>query len=361
MKSAQFRREREMLWRELELVLDHIDRKGFSGLTPDQLVRLPTLYRTAVSSLSVARGISLDQNLLDYLENLAGRAYVLTYSSHRRPGEAVAAFASRRLPRIVRSHWRHFLLSVATMLAGVLTGSFLTTADLERYYTLVPAHVAQGRDPASSVESLREPLYPEERVGLDSLNVFASFLFTHNAKIGILCFALGFLAGVPVIVLLFFNGLTLGAMAALYQARGLGPEFWAWILPHGVTEMLAVCLCGTAGLALAGALIFPGELSRLDNLASHGRRIALIVAGAIVLFFIAALIEGFFRQMVHAPAARWSLAAATLALWAAYFGLAGRRGAGGNPGAAERGPRAADAPEPGPGPSRTAPLRLERP
>ena len=73
LKSAQFRREREEAWRELELLLERVEKRGLQDLTAAELNRLPVLYRGAASSLSVATAISLDKNLLDYLTALVGR------------------------------------------------------------------------------------------------------------------------------------------------------------------------------------------------------------------------------------------------------------------------------------------------
>ena len=47
-----------------------------------------------------------------------------------------------------------------------------------------------------------------------------------------------------------------------------------WLMIHGVTELLAIVLCGAAGLMLGDAIAFPGAQSRLANLAQHGRRAA---------------------------------------------------------------------------------------
>ena len=63
LKSAQFRREREVAWRELEQLIELAESEGIEKLTQRDLHRLPTLYRGIVSSLSVARAISLDRNL----------------------------------------------------------------------------------------------------------------------------------------------------------------------------------------------------------------------------------------------------------------------------------------------------------
>jgi uncharacterized membrane protein SpoIIM required for sporulation len=324
LKSSEFRREREESWMELEALLDRIERSGFRSLSGDDLNRLPTLYRGVVSSLSVARAISLDKNVLDYLTNLASRAYVAVYSSKKRPIDAVVSFLTVRLPRSVRRYAGFLAAAVLCLVAGTLCGYLLTLGDVERFYSFVPEEMAGGRTPASSTEELRKVLYAGDEDDKDKLQLFATFLFTHNAKIGILCFALGFAAGAPVVFLLFYNGLVLGAMAALYDTRGLQAEFWAWVLPHGVTELLAVCLCGAAGLVFGLALVFPGEHSRLENLARRGRQAALVVIGAVILFFMAALIEGFFRQGVQSVAARWTVAGVSLSLWIAYFGWVGR-------------------------------------
>jgi uncharacterized membrane protein SpoIIM required for sporulation len=325
LKSTQFRRERAESWRELEQLLDKADRGGIRSLSAAELNRLPALYRSTVSSLSVARAISLDRALLDYLTNLTCRAYVVVYSSKRPPSEAIAEFLTRRLPQTVRRYWIYLAVSLGCMLAGVLAGYLLTIHDVERFYSFVSEQVAQGRNPASSDEALRDVLYSGDDSGVSQLQQFATFLFTHNAKVGILCFALGFAAGAPVVILLFYNGLTLGAFAALYASRGMGLEFWAWVLPHGVTELLAVVLCGAAGLVFGMAVVFPGPHTRLQNLAIKGRQVALVVIGAALMLLIAAVIEGLFRQMVQDFATRWWVATVTAVGWALYYGLAGRR------------------------------------
>lgn len=323
LKSARFRAEREASWRELERLVDACEAHGPESLSAAELNRLPALYRGAVSSLSVARAISLDKNLLAYLTALAGRSYLCVYGSKRRAGQAIADFFRRGFPRVVRRHAAPVAVALGLMLLGMATGYRLTTADPERYYDLVDPHLAAGRDPASSTAELRAVLYGGQEMSDDLLGAFSAFLAAHNAQIGILCFALGAAAGAPVVYLLFENGLMLGAMAALYASRGLGAEFWAWALPHGITELTAVGLCGAAGLALGGALLFPGRHTRLQALAVRGREAALLVAGAVAMLFVAAVIEGVFRQRVHDPAWRWLVAAASLGLWSWYFFFAG--------------------------------------
>jgi uncharacterized membrane protein SpoIIM required for sporulation len=321
LKSARFRREREAAWRELEGLVERVEKSGLRSLPAHELNRLPTLYRSAVSSLSVAQAISLDKNLLDYLTALVGRAYICVYGAKSRAADAVAAFFSFHFPHAVRRVLLFVAASIAVLALGTATGYQMTKADPERYYAFVDEEMAGGRNPAASTEELREVLYSS---GDGGLAVFATFLFTHNAKVGMLCFALGFAAGIPVVFLLFQNGLLLGAMAALYDSRGLGFEFWGWVLPHGATELGAVCLCGAAGMVLGWSLVFPGRHTRLQNLAREGRRAAVIAVGSVALFFLAGLIEGFFRQLVQDLTVRWAVVGLTLVFWTWYFLFVGR-------------------------------------
>lgn len=323
LRSSQFRREREASWRDLETLLDKVERHGIGALTHDELTRLPTLYRSAIGSLSVARAISLDRNLLDYLTHLATRGHLVVYSGRHQPLEALVDFVVRRFPAIVRGFRIQFALALASLCLGVLCGFMITHHNPERFYSFVSARMAQGRTPDAATDSLRATLYrtPENR---DELEVFAAFLFSHNALVGILCLAVGFAAGAPVVYLLFSNGLTLGAMAALFASRGLGPEFWAWVLPHGVTEMLAVVLCGMSGLVFGASIVFPSEGSRLTTLARRGREAGLAVLGAVGMLLIAAAIEGVFRQLVHDVNARWAVSIASASGWVLYFLWVGR-------------------------------------
>jgi uncharacterized membrane protein SpoIIM required for sporulation len=323
MKSVEFRREREAGWRELEDLIARADRKGLRSLTAEQLARLPHLYRATLSSLSVARSISLDRALVAYLESLVGRAYFVVYGTRERTRSQIAAFFAWRLPDAVRRARWHLLVAVAITLGGALAAFTLTASDSDYYYTFV-GDMAQGRTPASSTQELYDGLYDRANGVSDVLATFAAELFSHNARIAILAFALGFVAGLPTVFLLFYNGLVLGAFAALYASRGLSVDLWGWLLPHGVTELLAIVLCGAAGLLLAHGLVFAGTKPRLDSLRERGQQAAVIVVGGVLMLFLAGLIEGVFRQTVTNIHVRYAVAAITAVGWVLYFGFCGR-------------------------------------
>lgn len=324
LKSFHFRREREATWRALDELIDRAEKRGVQALSSAELERLPSLYAATLSSLSVARSISLDRNVVEYLESLAGRSYFLVYGARTRFWEAVGEFLAWRLPAAVRQLKLPFAIALAAFLAGVAAGYILTAANADWFYSFVDEDLAGGRTPTASTEFLRDGLFDEDTGDASALSFFATYLFTHNAKIGMLCFALGFAFGLPTIILLVQNGLMLGAFYALYASRGLGLELGGWLFIHGVTELLAIVLCGAAGLALGGAVAFPGARSRLANLAATGRLAARVVLGAVGLLLIAGLLEGLGRQLITDTSLRYAIAATTAVGWCLYFGFAGR-------------------------------------
>jgi uncharacterized membrane protein SpoIIM required for sporulation len=322
MKSVEFRRERESTWAELEAMIQYADSKGLRSLGADALTRLPHLYRATLSSLSVARSISLDRALVDYLESLVGRAYFVVYGTRQHVRKQLAEFFAWKLPSTIRAAKWHILVSIVISIAGALAAYKLTMHDADYYYSFV-GDMAQGRTPASTTTELRDGLYHQEGVS-SFLATFAASLFSHNSRIAILAFALGFVAGLPTLLLLFYNGLVLGAFVALYTSRGLGWDIWGWLLPHGVTELSAIMIAGAGGLMLAHGLVFPGAQPRLDALRERGRPAAVIVIAAVLMLFVAGIIEGVFRQTVTDIHVRYTVAVATFAFWIWYFGFCGR-------------------------------------
>ncbi len=325
LKSSQFRHGREAGWRELDALVGRAEKQGIAALAADELQRLPLLYRSTLSSLSVARAIALDRNLLIYLENLALRAFLVVYGPRTSLLEGISDFVRRQFPAAVRDARWHLLIALLCLAAGGVAGFMLTVADEAWFSTLVPAGLAGGRGPASS----REELYGGEIFApwpgpAVAFGIFANFLFSHNTIVGILTFSLGMAAGVPTLLLLVYQGLILGAFLALHYNRDLAVDFVGWVAIHGVTELSAIALCGAGGLVVADTILFPGRYSRLENLALRGRAAAGIAIGAALMFFVAAILEGGFRQLVQSTPLRFEIAAATGLAWLLYFLRGGR-------------------------------------
>ena len=325
LKSSQFRKGREAGWRELEHLIDGVERRGVSTLTLDELQRLPILYRAALSSLSVARAIALDRNLLLYLENLALRSFLAVYQPRIDPIEGLREFFRRDLPEAVRSARWHILIAALAMLAGTIAGFMLTVYEESWFTSLVPSSLAGGRGPASTRDYLlnKEIFAPWPGV-FEAFGLFANVLFSHNTLVGIMTFGLGLAVGIPTIMLTAYQGLPIGAFIGLHYNRDLTVEFLGWLSIHGVTELGALLLFAAGGLIIAEKILFPGRYARLENLALHGRVAAQVAVGGVLMLFVAAILEGGFRQLVASTPLRFAIGFGFGALWLAYFCWSGR-------------------------------------
>lgn len=324
--ARHFRAEREGDWARLEALLDKVERGSPRRLSQADLIELPRLYRATLSALSVARETSLDAAMIAYLESLCTRAYFVLYASREPWFDQIARFFAEGLPRAVRGIVPEALLMTALTIASAFAAYYLVLADPAWFHAMVPQELANGRNMTASREFLRGSLYDPPTTG--GLEIFATYLFTHNSQIAILAFALGFAFGIPTVLLVAQNGAMLGAFFAVYVPKGLGMGLLGWLMIHGTTELLAIILAAGAGLHIGRAVAFPGDRSRIAAAGAAGRRAAVVMMGVVVMLLVAGLLEGFARQLVRDDLARYAIAAGMLALWLGYFGLVGRRARG---------------------------------
>lgn len=322
-RSARFRKERESEWRRLEQLVLAAESRGLQHMEFAETRDLASLYRQATTSLAIAREISLDKALLGYLEALTARAYLCVYAPQQRLGGLVERFFTKSAPQAMRRSWLYILLGFLCMGLGALAGYLLYFENNDWFYVFMPDELAGGRGPDATTESLRDSIYGHD-TGSTGLGAFATYLFSHNTRIAIFVFGLGVFACAPAILLTFYNGLMLGAFVAVHVDRGLGPDIAGWLSVHGVTEISAICIACGGGLQLGSALLFPGDRTRPDALRHAGRDAVKLALVAAIMLLVAAVLEGFARQLVNDTGTRLAIGWGIGALWLAWFTLAGR-------------------------------------
>lgn len=144
LRSDRFRLERESDWRRLEDIIARMEKGGLKRIDDDDLLALPTLYRTAASSLSVARETSLDLATLSYLESLVQRAWFQVYGPRKGFFAWLREFLFGGWSRAVREIWLDICIALFVMVAGAVVGWLLVVQDQDWYYRLVPAQMAGG-------------------------------------------------------------------------------------------------------------------------------------------------------------------------------------------------------------------------
>ncbi len=242
-------------WDELESLVQR-GRKSVKRLPPEALARIDVLYRRATVHLSQVQSRTTDQRLAEYLNSLTAAAHSLIYLPPRNsPLQGAVTFVIAGFARSLARSWPFHLASAVLMLLGVLLACLAGAVDPVALYALLPP--GDPRVPGATREFLLEVLRSGRDQGSGTKFVFASFLFQHNFRVGLMAMSLGILAAVPTVFLMLYNGMILGAFVTVHHQAGIYWEVWAWLLPHGVTELGAIVLCGGMGLQLGWAVNEP--------------------------------------------------------------------------------------------------------
>jgi uncharacterized membrane protein SpoIIM required for sporulation len=297
MDLDQFVSERADRWRRFEALLERAERSAEIELGPEGMRELLHLYRLASSDLNQARSLTADPGLLERLNALAGRGYRFIYRARggdaRRLRRQVARFFAVDLPATFRREAAAVLLAAAALGLGALCGSAAVLARPEATADLVPEPF-YTQSPRERVERIEES---DERVAsVDEAALFGAQLYTHNIRVSFLTFGLAAFTLLGGLLLLFTNGVLLGAVAASYALDGASTFFVAWVGPHGALELPALVFAGAAGLVAGRALLLPGDLSRGEALRRAFPVVGRMLVGVMLMLVLAGLIEGSFSQ-----------------------------------------------------------------
>jgi uncharacterized membrane protein SpoIIM required for sporulation len=309
-------------WTALEKSLEWLEMNPDARLTLDEVENLHVLYQRATADL----GRVPSGELRTYLEWLVSRAYAEIHEARERKRFRPWRWVTEEYPRVFRSHWKAFQLATVLTIGGVAFGALALRIDPEAKSVIMPFEGLQG-SPAERVEKERQ------RKGQHMEGVkgtFSAELMTHNTQVALTTLALGMTFGFGTIVLLFYNGVILGAVAYDYIHAGQTVFLMGWLLPHGVIEIPAILVGGQAGLVIAYALIGWGSrVSRAERLRIVSRDVVTLALGAAVMLVWAGVIESFLSQY-HEPVISYGTKIAfgvvEAGLLTSYLAFAGRRG-----------------------------------
>jgi uncharacterized membrane protein SpoIIM required for sporulation len=317
MSSDRFIKERKSAWQRLEDLLGLLDRSALRRLHREEVRELGRIYRRTSSDLAIARAESRDPRLVNYLNSLVIRAHGRIYRSDASEGrQLVRKFFARDFPQVFRRTWRYTALAFGVcMLFGAL--SFAGT----------------WRDPEFSELAGISPLWRQQTIeakqrwwqGINESNqIAATGIATNNIQVTFYAFAGGAMLGLGTLYVMVINGASIGSVLALTYRAGYGHELVTFMAGHGVIELTCIFIAGGAGLLFGTAILFPGDLSRFDNLRLRGRESIQLIIGCVPLLAVAGLIEGFISPAAIPAAMKFTVAAVTGVALYAYLLLAGR-------------------------------------
>lgn len=314
-------------WKELEELLDSFSRRP-GHVDSGHIRRLTHLYKKASSHLALLQTRHPRDELTAYLNRLVTEAHHVLYQEKHRSARQLSLFFRSYLIGMLRRRSRFIAAAALLFAVGAVSGFAAVLADPYNLYAVLPGQIAGSVDPSRTGEGVAHLPHA----------ILSTEIMTNNIRVAVLAFVSGITFGIWTVYLLAFNGLLVGALAAVYWQAGESYLFWAYILPHGVIELTAIFIAGGAGLYMGYRMFVPGPYPwRLQLLHSAKESVQLLLC-TIPLFVVAGVIEGYITPSSLSLEAKYAVAALTLlvlAAYAVYGSLKQRRstaGATGHPG-----------------------------
>jgi uncharacterized membrane protein SpoIIM required for sporulation len=154
--------------------------------------------------------------------------------------------------------------------------------------------------------------------------MMAGFYIQHNASIGLSCFVWGIVFGLGSLYQLIYNALIIGTLFGHMLAQPEGWNFFNFVTAHTSFELTAIVVSGAAGLRLGWGLIDTQGQSRLASLRREAASALPAAGAAVVLFVLAAIVEGYVSASALPYWAKAAVAVVSAAIIVLYLALGGR-------------------------------------
>lgn len=321
--AARFVARKRERWDEFQRLAERAAAGGLDGFAAHELPDFAARYREVAADLARARTYRCDAPTLSRLERLAAAGHNALYRDERSTWPRIWEVLARECPGAIVAARRYVLAAFLCFAAPAAAGYLLLRQDPALAAEVLPEVMLQ-RAEAGAARQAEGKRYVD--VAAEDRPLMASGIISNNVRVAISCFAGGIFLGVGSLIMLGFNGLSIGASAGHFANVGLLGYLLEFILGHGLLELFAIWVAGAAGFLLGRSVVAPGDLLRSDALVVSGRRAVRMVGGAAILLVVAGLIEGFVSAGTGGVAVRAGASALSLAFLAIYL-LNGRRAA----------------------------------
>ena len=325
--TAFVQRERP-IWTELETKLAKLEKDPNHVPALVEAQRLYYLYERTCSALTRVNTFAAEPALVSYLESLLARAYAQlnSRSASARHWNFRTWFVGT-FPQTFRRYFRYFAFGILLTLVGGVFGAAAVYFDPDAKPAIVPFAHLLG-DPKERVRAEEHGQQSaSELEGYHS--TFSAELLTNNTHVAFLALALGMTWSLGTVLILFYNGVVLGAIILDYVRAGESWFLAGWLLPHGVIEIPAILVAGQAGFLLGQALIgWNSAEPMVQRLRLITSPLATLAGGSALMLVWAAIVESFLSQY-HQPvvpyAAKIAFGCLELIALILYLTLSGRK------------------------------------
>lgn len=279
MKETQFINQNKEKWERFEKLNDS------ANSNPEEL---SNLYVDITDDLGYAQTHYLRRTVRVYLNQLAQKVFVGVNKYKKDKFKNLLRESAISMPLEIYRSRRTLLTALIAFLIYVAIGVISTYVNID-----FPRIVMGDYYVDSTIQNIEagNPLGVYDSP--DQLSMFIE-ITTNNLKVSFLTFFVGFFFTIGTHLLLFSNGVMLGAFQYYFYTKGLFLTSFLGIWIHGSFEISAIVLAGGAGITAGNGLLFPRTYTRFQSMKSSMRR-GLKIMLILVPFIIAA---GFLESFV---------------------------------------------------------------
>ncbi|MCY7379180.1 MAG: stage II sporulation protein M [Gemmatimonadaceae bacterium] len=278
-------------WERFATLLATAQRRGLRALGEAGVREFVGEYRALSADLArlrtAAGGHALDE--LFQLGRLVAGAHNLLYRDRGVPFRTALAFLFSSVPREIRRSAAPIALAALLLFGPAIVAAVAVANTPGLAALMLPDGMLRRAD-----DGVRRARNGEGYIDDPQLfrPVMASSIVANNVQVSFLAFAGGVTGGLLTALLIVVNGISLGSVVGLYVSKGIGSLLLAFVAPHGVLELFAICVAAGAGFLIAAALLLPGARTRREALAEQSRRAIRLIGASTLLLLVAGLLEG---------------------------------------------------------------------
>jgi uncharacterized membrane protein SpoIIM required for sporulation len=288
MKEVSFIRQNIDKWKSLESVADDV-----SAYSPGELA---DAYTEITSDLSFARSHYPDSRITLYLNSLASALHNQLYKNKKEKYSRIITFWTQEIPVAMYRSRKELLYSFITFIISVLIGVVSTLND-DSFVRLI-----LGNSYVDMTLNNIENGNPMGVYGNESAVEMFFYIVYNNIRVSFIIFVFGLMTGFGTGLMLFYNGVMVGAFQTFFFQHGAGYESVLAIWLHGTFEISAIIIAGAAGFVMGNGFLFPGTYSRGYAFRQGAKRGLKIIVGLIPVFLTAGFIESYLTRHTEYPA-----------------------------------------------------------
>lgn len=278
MKETKFIEENKEKWEAFE--------KSFKQAENDPET-LSKLYNSINEDLGYAQTFYNKRTVRVYLNQLTQQVFSGVHKHRKEGKKSILNYFLKTLPVEVYKARKTIFFAFAAFLVYCLIGIVTTYVNPEfprvvmgdSYVDMTLENIARGNPLA---------VYQGQETG----SMFVT-ITTNNLKVAFLTFFAGYLFTIGTHLLLFSNGVMLGAFQYFFKTKGLLITSFLGIWIHGAFEISAIVLAGGAGITAGNGWLFPKSYSRYQSMRISTIRGMRIMISLVPFIIMAGFLESF--------------------------------------------------------------------